>query len=106
MGIARIAAGLACLGALVSASAVAGDEPSWNSRPLSHWVATLRNGDIAARTQAARGLTEIALAHGSNAIVSAVPDLVAALTAAGVRITRVTPHEVSLEELYMKVRSR
>jgi hypothetical protein len=35
-----------------------------------------------------------------------VPDLVAALTAAGVRITRVTPHEPSLEELYMKVRAR
>jgi ABC-2 type transport system ATP-binding protein len=37
--------------------------------------------------------------------LSRVPDLVAALTAAGVRITRVTPHEPSLEELYLKVRS-
>jgi ABC-2 type transport system ATP-binding protein len=48
---------------------------------------------------------------GANAAVtlddlSRVPDLVAALTAAGVRVTRVTPHEPSLEELYMKVRSR
>ena len=35
-----------------------------------------------------------------------VPDLVAALTSAGVRLTRVAPHQASLEELYMAVRSR
>jgi ABC-2 type transport system ATP-binding protein len=35
-----------------------------------------------------------------------VPGLVASLAAAGVRVTRVTPHERSLEELYLKVRSR
>jgi hypothetical protein len=33
-----------------------------------------------------------------------VPDLVASLVAAGVRITRVTPHEPSLEELYFRIR--
>jgi ABC-2 type transport system ATP-binding protein len=34
-----------------------------------------------------------------------VPDLVAALAAAGARLTRVTPHEPTLEELYFAVRS-
>jgi ABC-2 type transport system ATP-binding protein len=33
-----------------------------------------------------------------------VPDLVASLAAAGVRLTRVAPHEPSLEELYLHVR--
>jgi ABC-2 type transport system ATP-binding protein len=33
-----------------------------------------------------------------------VPDLVAALTVAGVRVTRVEPHEPSLEDLYFAVR--
>jgi ABC-2 type transport system ATP-binding protein len=33
-----------------------------------------------------------------------VPDLVAALVAAGARVTRVTPHEPTLEELYFRVR--
>jgi ABC-2 type transport system ATP-binding protein len=35
-----------------------------------------------------------------------VPDLVARLAAEGVRLTRVVPHEPSLEELYFAVRSR
>ena len=35
-----------------------------------------------------------------------IPDLVAALTAAGVRVTRVEPHEPSLEDLYFAVRQR
>ncbi len=35
-----------------------------------------------------------------------VPGLVADLTAAGVRLTAVTPHEPSLEELYLRVRRR
>ncbi len=35
-----------------------------------------------------------------------VPGLVAALTAAGVRLTQVTPHARSLEELYLRVRNR
>ena len=33
-----------------------------------------------------------------------VPDLVAALAAAGVRLTRVDPHNPSLEDLYFAVR--
>jgi ABC-2 type transport system ATP-binding protein len=36
--------------------------------------------------------------------LSRVPDLVASLAAAGVRLTRVVPHEPSLEELYFAVR--
>ncbi|MGI8984982.1 MAG: ATP-binding cassette domain-containing protein [Acidimicrobiales bacterium] len=35
-----------------------------------------------------------------------VPELVAALAGAGVRLTAVTPHERSLEELYLRVRQR
>ncbi|MEA2842934.1 MAG: type transport system ATP-binding protein, partial [Actinomycetota bacterium] len=35
-----------------------------------------------------------------------VPSLVARLTADGVRLTQVTPHQPSLEELYMRVRHR
>jgi ABC-2 type transport system ATP-binding protein len=34
-----------------------------------------------------------------------VPDLIASLAAAGARLTRVTPHEPTLEELYFAVRS-
>jgi ABC-2 type transport system ATP-binding protein len=37
---------------------------------------------------------------------SRVPALVAALAAAGVRLTKVSPHEPSLEELYLRVRHR
>jgi ABC-2 type transport system ATP-binding protein len=36
--------------------------------------------------------------------LSRVPDLVAELAAAGVRLTRVVPHEPTLEELYFAVR--
>jgi ABC-2 type transport system ATP-binding protein len=35
-----------------------------------------------------------------------IPDLVAALSAAGVRVTRVSPHEPTLEQLYFAVRSQ
>ena len=35
-----------------------------------------------------------------------VPDLVAALTGAGARLTRVVPHQATLEELYIAVRAR
>ncbi len=37
---------------------------------------------------------------------SRVPGLVASLAAVGVRVTRVSPHEPSLEELYLRVRHR
>jgi ABC-2 type transport system ATP-binding protein len=36
--------------------------------------------------------------------VGRVPDLVQALTEAGVRVTRVEPHEPTLEDLYFAVR--
>ncbi|MDQ6726453.1 MAG: ABC transporter ATP-binding protein, partial [Actinomycetota bacterium] len=35
-----------------------------------------------------------------------VPALVASLAGAGVRLTSVTPHQASLEELYLRVRER
>ncbi len=38
--------------------------------------------------------------------LSRVPQLIAGLAAAGVRLTRVAPHERSLEELYLRVRHR
>ena len=44
-------------------------------------------------------LTEVQVDH-----VDRVPDLVGALTAAGVRLTRVDPHQPTLEELYFAVR--
>ena len=75
---ARAAAGLACL-VLLGGTPARADEPFWNSRPLSHWVAVLQTGDLAARTEAARGLTEIALAHGASAIVPALAALIDAL---------------------------
>jgi len=44
-------------------------------------------------------VTEVHLDH-----LGRVPDLVAALAAAGVRITRVDPHNPSLEDLYFAIR--
>ncbi len=38
--------------------------------------------------------------------IARVPHLVASLAAVGVRLTKVTPHEPSLEELYLRVRHR
>jgi ABC-2 type transport system ATP-binding protein len=38
--------------------------------------------------------------------VARVPDLISALAGRGVRLTRVVPHEPSLEELYFAVRER
>jgi hypothetical protein len=35
-----------------------------------------------------------------------VPDLVAFLVSGGARVTRVAPHEPTLEELYLTVRAR
>ncbi len=37
--------------------------------------------------------------------LASVPDLVEALAASGVRLTKVTPHEPTLEELYFAVRN-
>jgi len=49
--------------------------------------------------------------HGNQAEIQVddrarVPGLVASLAAVGVRVTKVSPHEPSLEELYLKVRHR
>ena len=57
----------ACLTAMLlpASSAVAADEPFWNSRPLGYWLNQLRIGDSAARQMAARGVGEIATEHGS-----------------------------------------
>ncbi len=55
-----------------------------------------------------RGTTPVATAPGELDValdhVGRIPDLVVALTARGVRLTRVAPHERSLEELYFAVR--
>jgi hypothetical protein len=48
----------------------------------------------------AKGVTEVVIDD-----VGRVPDLVGALTAAGVRLTRVDPHVPTLEELYFAVRA-
>jgi HEAT repeat protein len=57
----------------------AADEPFWNSRPLGYWLNQLRIGDAAARTQAARGVGEIASAHGGAVVAAAIPLLVPCL---------------------------
>jgi HEAT repeat protein len=59
----------------------ASDEPFWNSRPLGYWLNQLRVGDVAARTQAARGVGEIAAAHGGAVVTAAIPLLVPCLDA-------------------------
>jgi ABC-2 type transport system ATP-binding protein len=55
------------------------------------------------------GVATVALeanrAHADIDDLARVPELVAALVAAGVRLTAVTPHRPSLEELYLRVRS-
>jgi HEAT repeat protein len=85
--LARTVAGLACL-VVIGGTTARADEPFWNARPLSHWLGVLQSGDAAARTEAARGLTEIALAHGAPAILPALPQLIAALhsSAIGLRV--------------------
>jgi ABC-2 type transport system ATP-binding protein len=46
--------------------------------------------------------TDVAVAELDDGAL--VPDIVAALTSRGVRLTRVEPHQASLEELYFRVR--
>ncbi len=74
----------ACLaaGLLAPAWAAASDEPFWNARPLGYWLNQLRVGDAAARELAARGVNEIATAHGSATVTAAVPLLMPCLDAA------------------------
>ena len=57
----------------------AADEPFWNSRPLGYWLNQLRVGDAAAQMQAARGVGEIAAAHGAAVVTAAIPLLVPCL---------------------------
>jgi HEAT repeat protein len=79
-GVTALAA--ACLTvSFLASSAGAADEPFWNSRPLGYWLNQLRVGDSAARTQAARGVGEIAAEHGSASVAAAVPLLVPCLEA-------------------------
>src|SRR6188508_717045 len=78
-GVTALAA--ACLTAMLlpASSASAADEPFWNSRPLGYWLNQLRVGDAAAQMQAARGVGEIAAAHGAAVVTAAIPLLVPCL---------------------------
>jgi HEAT repeat protein len=57
------------------AAAGAGQEPFWNSKPLSHWVTALSGQDAQGRVLAASSLAELAIAQGGTAVASAVPGL-------------------------------
>jgi ABC-2 type transport system ATP-binding protein len=46
------------------------------------------------------------VAHVELDDLARVPSLISTLAAAGVRLTSVTPHQPSLEELYLRVRNR
>jgi HEAT repeat protein len=67
---------------MLASSALAGDgqEPYWESKPLSYWVRALSAQDSDGRVLAASSLAEIAIAHGGHAVASAVPVLVPNLT--------------------------
>ena len=69
------------LATLVASGSAIADEPFWNQRPLGYWLNQLRVGDASARTQAARGVMEMATAHGSASVAAAVPLLVPCLDA-------------------------
>src|SRR5262245_30979945 len=71
--------GCLVIGILSVPTAHASDEPFWNSRPLGYWLDQLRVGDAAARMQAARGVGEIAAAHGVALVAAAIPLLVPGL---------------------------
>jgi HEAT repeat protein len=75
--------GLKCtLPAIVAASmlalpaaASAGQEPFWESKPLSYWVTALSAQDPQRRVLAASSLAGLAIAQGGSAVASAVPGL-------------------------------
>lgn len=75
-----VVSGLLWLGFCVAPAAHA-DDPYWNSKPLSYWVGLLQNGQPAERLHAARGLTELAAAHGAEIVAPALPHLIAAFDA-------------------------
>jgi len=66
---------------VLAASSTVGAEPSWGTKPLSHWVRVLGAGDQAARIDATYALTQIALANGPESILPALPLLGDALRA-------------------------
>jgi HEAT repeat protein len=53
----------------------AGQEPYWESKPLSYWVTALAAPEAGGRVLAASSLAEMAIAHGGTAVASAVPGL-------------------------------
>lgn len=79
MRIVMVLARCLAIGILAVPAIDAADEPFWNSRPLGYWLNQLRVGDAAARMQAARGVGEIAVAHGGAVVAAAIPLLVPCL---------------------------
>jgi HEAT repeat protein len=77
-----IVAASLCVLAALSPAAAGQDEPYWNSKPLSFWVAQLRDGNIAERTESASVISEIAIVHGTEHLESTIPLLVPCLDAA------------------------
>ena len=59
----------------LSAPAGAGQEPFWDSKPLSYWLTALSGEDPHGRVRAASSLAQMAIAHGGSAVASAVPGL-------------------------------
>ena len=78
----RMAVAACVLAVLALPRTGAADEPFWNSRPLGYWLTQLRVGNASEREQAARGVGEIASAHGGGTVAAAVPLLVPCLDAA------------------------
>lgn len=77
MGLNRAFAAVAAVSMLVSPAAAApGQEPSWESKPLSYWVTALSAQDASGRVRAASSLAEMAILHGGSAVAAAVPVLV------------------------------
>jgi HEAT repeat protein len=58
-----------------TAAADPGQEPYWQSKPLSYWVSALSAQDPVGRVRAASSLAEMAIAHGGGDMASAVPGL-------------------------------
>jgi HEAT repeat protein len=58
-----------------AAGGAAGQEPYWESKPLSYWVTALAVQDPVTRVRAASSLAEMAIAHGGIVVAPAVPGL-------------------------------
>jgi HEAT repeat protein len=72
-------------------------EPYWNSRPLSFWLAALSLQEPARRIEAAQSVAEIAITHGGSVAAPAVPALVGNLGAAEADVRRSAAH--ALEQI-------